>query len=1206
MSQQAQNLIAQARTEGWKRLELGNCGLTDLEAQVPELFELQQLEELVLSNTWWDMDKEEEVNSANTGTTNKLSQLPQAMAQLTQLKVLVCEGDWNDGWSISDIGVLQSLTQLTTLSLVGNEISDIGVLQSLTQLTTLSLVGNEISDIGVLQSLTQLSTLNLIGNQISDIGVLQYLTQLTTLHLSNNQISDIDVLQSLTQLTTLDLMGNQISDIGVLKSLTQLTTLDLSLNQISNIGVLQSLTQLTNLELIGNQISDIGVLQYLTQLTYLNLYQNQISDIGVLQSLTQLTTLYLWNNQISDIGVLQSLTQLTTLDLRYNQISDIGVLQSLTQLTTLYLMGNQISDIGVLQSLTQLTTLDLQGNKISDIGVFKSPTQLTTLYLSSNQISDIGVLQSLTQLTTLYLSDNQISDIGVLQSLTQLTTLYLSDNQISDIGVLQSLTQLTTLYLSDNQISDIGVLQSLTQLTHLNLQNNQISDIGVLQSLTQLTHLNLQNNQISDLSPLLTHYKKGVWINVDDNPLTNPPAKVIKQGDTAIVKWLEKRAKGEQVIYLYEAKMLLVGQGNVGKSSLLFRLNNPTEQLPVIERTRGVHIEDYTFKYQGKTFRAHVWDFGGQDVYYELHRFFLTDNALYLLMTDTRTDQGAKLEEWLHTIELFSGNKSPIIMVQNVFDAAPLLSFNLDTFVTHHQIYENRLLPVDLKETSSPQTQRLLEAIEHKLHTLPHIAEPILNKWLLVRKGLQTIAKKQAIIDYSTYQTLCNKHGIPDADEQTILCRYLHNLGILLWYNQPHNRFLRRKIILNPQWLLDPIYQLIDNKGIKNHNGKCSFDDLETLWCEAAQKPYQNELIELMKEFRLCYQYKHAANTFIIPSLMNNLAPAAAQAFDADSNDAWQLVYRYKRLMPRGIVNQLTAELHRQITNDFEHVWVFGVLLHSNNATAKITSDSTSKEISIKVIGDKRDRLLNKIRQALDNIHETYNNLPVEITLPCTCVGCANSKVPTLYDYEHHILREIERGNKDIHCLETRKYVEIKAILQNVGFSMPYKLQKMLPNVNELRIFIAYASEDLGYAEAIKKQLSPLIRNQSISSIWYDRQLLASDNWNDTIQDELDNANVVLLLISPDFLDIDKNYIWEQEMPKIKSRHQNRNLVAIPIIVRDCLWEEEEYISSLQVIAAIDPGTNKRIPLKSATDKDTAFAAAARQIKEAISKVQSL
>jgi hypothetical protein len=144
------------------------------------------------------------------------------------------------------------------------------------------------------------------------------------------------------------------------------------------------------------------------------------------------------------------------------------------------------------------------------------------------------------------------------------------------------------------------------------------------------------------------------------------------------------------------------------------------------------------------------------------------------------------------------------------------------------------------------------------------------------------------------------------------------------------------------------------------------------------------------------------------------------------------------------------------------------------------------KVVVIKVIGNQRNYLLSKIKQALDDIHDTYENLLVEIKLPCTCTDCRNSNTPTIYDYDRHILREIDKGNKNIHCQEARKYVDIKPILENVGFNIPYKLQQMLPNSNkELRVFISYASEYLKYAQEIKKQLSPLIRNKFIGSIWH-------------------------------------------------------------------------------------------------------------------------
>src|ERR671933_666188 len=111
--------------------------------------------------------------------------------------------------------------------------------QILSSFTELSLYNNnQISDIKPLQSLTNLTYLTLINNQISDIKPLASLTNLTELYLINNQISD-----------------NQISDIKPLESLTNLTVLSLSNNQINDIKPLASLTNLIALYLGGNPLA---------------------------------------------------------------------------------------------------------------------------------------------------------------------------------------------------------------------------------------------------------------------------------------------------------------------------------------------------------------------------------------------------------------------------------------------------------------------------------------------------------------------------------------------------------------------------------------------------------------------------------------------------------------------------------------------------------------------------------------------------------------------------------------------------------------------------------------------------------------------------------------------------------------------------------------------------------------------------------------
>ena len=451
--------------------------------------------------------------------------------QLTELSL--------GGNDIIDISVLSGLTQLTSLDLWGNDIIDVSVLSGLTQLTWLSLNGNfAVSDVSPLSSLTQLTELYLMNTKIVDISPLSGLTRLTVLYLSSNEVVDISPLSGLTQLTRLDLSGNSVSDVSVLSGLTQLAGLYLRWNDIVDISPLSGLTQLTRLDLVSNGLSDISVLSGLTQLTWLSLNGNfAVSDVSPLSSLTQLTELYLMNTKIVDISPLSRLTQLTTLNFRFCEVSDVSPLSGLTQLTELDLTHNEVSDVSPLSGLTQLTWLSLYGNDIVDISALSGLTQLTWLSLSYNKVIDISPLSGLTQLTVLFLSGNEIVDISVLSGLTQLTGLFLRNNEIVDISVLSGLTQLTSLYLNDNEVVDVSPLSGLPQLTWLSLSSNQISDVSALEGLINLGWLSLKGNPIADLAPLhrLKAKNPDVYIDIDIGAVAAAPAAPMLSVETLLL-----------------------------------------------------------------------------------------------------------------------------------------------------------------------------------------------------------------------------------------------------------------------------------------------------------------------------------------------------------------------------------------------------------------------------------------------------------------------------------------------------------------------------------------------------------------------------------------------------------------------------------------------------------------------------------------------
>ncbi|MCP5084656.1 MAG: GTPase, partial [Alphaproteobacteria bacterium] len=313
-------------------------------------------------------------------------------------------------------------------------------------------------------------------------------------------------------------------------------------------------------------------------------------------------------------------------------------------------------------------------------------TNLTTLDLRNNNLGDAGAkhLAALTDLTALDLSGNKLGDAGAkhLAALTNLTTLDLRNNNLGDAGAkhLAALTDLTALDLSGNKLGDAGVkhLAALTNLTTLDLRNNNLGDLTPLAGLPMLHTLNVSKTRVANLTPLVALIEKGAsvqWksygdgILVEDCPLTHPPPEVIKAGRNAVLNYF-RETKAQGVDRLFEAKVLLVGEGRAGKTSLLRRLYQPELLLPREgETTKGIDIHPHDFPLaDGRSFRLNVWDFGGQEIYHATHQFFFTKRSLYLLLDDTAKDyktvHDAGFKYWLEVIELLS-ERSPVLIFQN-------------------------------------------------------------------------------------------------------------------------------------------------------------------------------------------------------------------------------------------------------------------------------------------------------------------------------------------------------------------------------------------------------------------------------------------------------------------------------------------------------------------------------------------------------------
>lgn len=102
-----------------------------------------------------------------------------------------------------------------------------------------------------------------------------------------------------------------------------------------------------------------------------------------------------------------------------------------------------------------------------------------------------------------------------------------------------------------------------------------------------------------------------------------------------------------------------------------------------------------------------------------------------------------------------------------------------------------------------------------------------------------------------------------------------------------------------------------------------------------------------------------------------------------------------------------------------------------------------------------------------------------------------------------------------------------------------------------IEIFLCYAREDEALHQGLEKHLRVLQR-QGIINLWHDRNISAGTEWEREIGNHLNTARLILLLISPDFLDSD--YCYNIEMTRAMERHERGEARVIPIILHHVYW----------------------------------------------------
>ncbi len=834
--------------------------------------------------------------------------------------------------------------------------------------------------------------------------------------------------------------------------------------------------------------------------------------------------------------------------------------------------------------------LDLAGFELTEapeeIGEL---SELRELRLQANNLTTLPeCLGNLTKLKKLDLSSNNLASLPApVLKLVDLEGLYLHANQLVSLPeAIGRFRELRELYLHRNCLASLpAAIGRLVSLRELSLQRNALTALPAeIGDLANLRKLYLDQNKLTSLPASLLRLQKLLQLFLHENPDLDLPAEILGPTHYDVYIAGESPASPAQILGYYfkacaaprplnEARLLVLGYGGAGKTSIINRLvNNDFDATE--SKTHGIRIVDWELLLDNdEHVRLHIWDFGGQEIVHATHQFFMTRRSLYLVVLSGRPGrEDAEAKYWLDLIASFARN-SPVIVVLNKINDQP---FVLNERALR-QAFPNVRAFVKTDCADGEGIEKLRQTIESETRRLDGVRDLFPSSWFAIKDKLSKM--KENYIPFEAYRRICVRNGEPDPRAQERLAEHLHRLGVVLNYRDDHR--LKDTQILNPQWVTNGIYTILNAEQIRKTNGELSSDQIGDLLNPRDYPPECHFIwLELMRKFELCFKFTADDERYLIPELLDKQEPAETEAFR--SADCLNFQYHYQTL-PEGLIPRFIVRTH--VLSAGQPRWRSGVILHFERSQALIKADYNNRRVLISVKGSEtgRSRLLAIIRSDFSAIHHRLDFEPQEmVPVP----GHPNLCVP----YRELLVMEQEGIHKFTRVDAGRVLrLNVSELLNGVDLNEKRQTSfSVEPEEEGLFVFVSYCHKDEQLREEFEVHLKLLERDNLIQA-WHFREITAGEEWQKVTDKQLERAHIILLLISPDFL---ASEFCQAEMKRALQRQKESGVKVIPIILRDVRWKHK----AIGKLEALPTGGT---PVVKWQDRDTAW----RDVEAGIAKV---
>ena len=451
-----------------------------------------------------------------------------------------------------------------------------------------------------------------------------------------------------------------------------------------------------------------------------------------------------------------------------------------------------------------------------------------------------------------------------------------------------------------------------------------------------------------------------------------PPEKTM-EGAAAVAQFLiELEEKGAE--RLNEARIIILGDKGSGKTCLARRLVDP--KAPMTREEESTPGVDTTiWKLDEERINVHIWDFAGHTITHAVHRFFLSERCLYLIVYDGRCEVRNQLEYWLNHMKNYGGDSKAIILVNKRDKHTPEIHFN--TLKEQYPVIDLKVF--DIKEDKKELEEFRIYVARFIFNNPSWSNQMIPLNHFRVKEELEKLfekGKKGKCTEHicrEQFDEIAGKFEITNTDG---LLSDLHSLGVGLWYKDL-GEF--DTMVLNPEWISHGIYRII-NWVYENKLHSVELKNFHAVFEKERDRFPENKdryLFSLMKHYQLAYE-ADGKDRLIIPHLLNIDRPKVLPEFPA--GESLMLRYTAEQPLPPDTISRFIVRHNEKIIKEKgkDIVWRYGVVLKYRKSTLALVREE-DRTISVSVKGPDKTEFISKLRGTLNEIFSNYRSRKPEI-----------------------------------------------------------------------------------------------------------------------------------------------------------------------------------------------------------------------------------